>query len=230
MAASRPSLVPELIEERTRSTERRRPSHRDAHRSASRSPSIDRCSMPGLVPLMHWQPGVAALWEWHGSLFRAHPGGVTLIEKSGGLRRLGLIGCVKEKRSHPSKARDLYVSTLFVGRRRYVEFACDLWWVLSAAHGLVDPDSCLEPYAFTLKDQSRARRRAWSSSVLAAIDRQVVSRPGDIFEIHAGAEYRDYGLVEGLQARGCVVVVPTAHMPIGKQLQFYSQAPGPRDG
>jgi hypothetical protein len=152
------------------------------------------------------------------------------MEQPGGPRRLGLIGCVKEKRSQPSKARDLYVSTLFVGRRRHVEFTCDFWWVLSAAHGLVDPDACLEPYDVTLKDQSRARRRAWSSSVLAAIDRHVVPRPGDIVEIHAGAEYRDFGLVEGLQARGCVVLVPTAHMPIGKQLQFYSQTPGPRDG
>src|SRR5262245_25973133 len=109
---------------------------------------------------------------------------MTLMERAGRVRRFGLIGCVKEKRSQPSKARDLYVSTLFVGRRRYVESTCDRWWVLSAAHGLVDPDACLEPYDVTLKDQSRARRRAWASSVLAAIDRQVVPRSGDIVEIH----------------------------------------------
>jgi hypothetical protein len=97
------------------------------------------------------------------------------MERPGGLRRLGPIGCVKEKRSQPSKARDLYVSTLFVGRRRYVEFTCDLWWVLSAAHGLVDPDDCLEPYDVALKDQSRARRRAWRRG-LSAGRRLVVRR------------------------------------------------------
>jgi hypothetical protein len=51
-------------------------------------------------------------------------------------RRIGLVGCVKDKVNVPTKARDLYVSPLFVGRRRYVERTCDQWWILSAAHGL----------------------------------------------------------------------------------------------
>ena len=36
-------------------------------------------------------------------------------------RRIGLVGCVKEKAGTARPARDLYVSTLFVGRRAYVE-------------------------------------------------------------------------------------------------------------
>jgi hypothetical protein len=143
-------------------------------------------------------------------------------------RRIGLVGCVKEKAPRPCAAKELYRSTLFLGRRAYVERTCDDWWILSAAHGLVDPDDELEPYDETLKDAGRARRRAWSAEVLAAIDRRVSPSPGGVFEIHAGAEYRDYGLVAGLEKRGCVVEIPTRGLPIGQQLRFYKLARGER--
>jgi cytoplasmic iron level regulating protein YaaA (DUF328/UPF0246 family) len=115
----------------------------------------------------------------------------------------------------------LYVSTLFVGRRRYVERTCSQWWILSALHGLVSPEEVLQPYDVTLKDAGRAARRAWSHKVLAALDDRVAPRAGDVVEIHAGAEYRDFGLEQGLQQRGVTVLVPTARMPLGRQLAFY---------
>jgi hypothetical protein len=43
-------------------------------------------------------------------------------------------------------AGDLYVSSLFMGRRRFVEASCDRWFILSALHGGVDPDEVIEPY------------------------------------------------------------------------------------
>jgi hypothetical protein len=138
-------------------------------------------------------------------------------------RRIGLVGCVKEKRSVSSRAADLYTSTLFIGRRRYVERSCDEWWILSAEHGLVDPDQVLAPYDLALKKASRPDRRRWSERVLHAIDDQIILHPGDVVEIHAGAEYREFGLELGLQRSGCVIEIPTLGMPIGKQLQFYSR-------
>ena len=60
--------------------------------------------------------------------------------------RIGLVGCVKTKRTTGAPARDLYTSTLFAGRRRYVEQSSDRWFVLSALHGLVRDDEWLEPY------------------------------------------------------------------------------------
>ena len=139
-------------------------------------------------------------------------------------RRIGLVGCVKKKAPGPHRARDLYVSTLFDGRRAYVERSCDQWWILSAEHGLVSPDEILVPYDVTLKNAGRATRRRWSQNVLMAIDDLVLPCRGDVFEIHAGTEYRDFGLVVGLRARGCDVVNPTEGIPIGKQLRFYKQA------
>ena len=54
--------------------------------------------------------------------------------------RVGLVGCVKKKGSSPAPAGDLYISPLFIGRRRFVEASCDRWFILSALHGLLDPD------------------------------------------------------------------------------------------
>jgi hypothetical protein len=138
-------------------------------------------------------------------------------------RRIGLVGCVKEKASGPCRAQDLYLSALFEGRRAYVKQRCDQWWILSAEHGLVHPEEILAPYDITLKHAGSATRRRWSQKVLTAIDDLVLPRPGDVFEIHAGAEYREFGLVVGLLDRACDVAVPTEGMPIGKQLQFYKQ-------
>jgi hypothetical protein len=139
-------------------------------------------------------------------------------------RRIGLVGCVKEKATTVQPARDLYVSTLFTGRRFYVGRSCDQWWILSAARGLVHPDDVLAPYDVTLKDARRVQRRSWTRSVLDAIDKQVQPEAGDVFELHAGAEYRDFGLVDGLRGRGCRVEIPTEGMRIGQQLRFYQHA------
>jgi hypothetical protein len=66
--------------------------------------------------------------------------------------RVGLVGCVKSKQSQAAPARELYVSPLFRGRRAWVERTCDRWFILSAKHGLVEPDRVLAPYDEILMD------------------------------------------------------------------------------
>lgn len=144
-----------------------------------------------------------------------------------GRRRIGLVGCVKEKAGHARPARDLYTSTLFTGRRRYVEASCDEWWVLSAVHGLVHPDEVLEPYDVALKSASRRERRHWTAGVVKSIDERIRPLRGDVVELHAGAEYRGSGLIDALRSRGCVIENPTEGLPIGRQLRFYRQADRP---
>jgi hypothetical protein len=142
------------------------------------------------------------------------------------MTRIGLVGCVKQKRHTAALAKDLYTSTLFTGRRRWVEQTCDRWFILSAAHGLIDPDRVLEPYDVTLKNASSADRRRWSTDVLAELDRRVASMEGVEFEIHAGKEYRVFGLASGLVRLGAHVTVPAEGLVFGKQLTFYGAGPG----
>lgn len=121
-------------------------------------------------------------------------------------------------------AADLYVSPLFRGRRRYVERTCDRWFILSAKHGLLGPAERLAPYEETLKGKSRAHKRAWAGSILDALDREGIDYRSSTFEVHAGAEYRDFGLVDGLRARGARVEIPAEGLSQGQQLAFYGRA------
>jgi hypothetical protein len=138
--------------------------------------------------------------------------------------RIGLVGCVKQKRAHAVLARELYVSPLFRGRRSYVERSCDRWFILSAEHGLVEPDATLAPYEKTLNDASARERQAWSRRVLADLERCLGPLRGIEFEGHAGSAYLDHGLVGGIRARGASVEVPARGLRLGQQLAFYKSA------
>jgi hypothetical protein len=69
-----------------------------------------------------------------------------------GSDRVLLLGCVKLKREHRAPAKDLYRSPLWVRRRAFAQASGHPWLILSAKHGLVDPDTRLEPYDLALRD------------------------------------------------------------------------------
>lgn len=139
--------------------------------------------------------------------------------------RVGLVGCVKTKVDHAAPAQNLYVSTLFRGRRTFVEASCDRWFVLSARHGLVRPVEILEPYEESLNGKSADAKRTWAESVLRQLDGTTADYADEVFEIHAGAEYRNFGLLDGLRGRGARVEIPAEHLGQGEQLAFYARTP-----
>ncbi len=138
--------------------------------------------------------------------------------------RIGLVGCVKMKLDYAAPARDLYVSPLFRGRRAWVERSCSQWFVLSALHGVLDLDDVVEPYDVTLNNASTAERRAWSAKVIGQLEGRLGSLAGRTFEIHAGANYIDYGLIDSLRAKGALVEIPLAGLKMGEQLSAYNAA------
>ena len=144
--------------------------------------------------------------------------------------RIGLVGCVKSKRAEPAPARDLYVSTLFAGRRAFVEMTCDQWYVLSVKHGLVDPETVIEPYDVALATHSTRERRQWARAVIEELQQRVGDLGIHEFEIHAGSQYRNFGLVEQLEAAGASCEVPAEGLSQGDQLAFYQRGvrPPPR--
>ncbi len=144
----------------------------------------------------------------------------------GGALRVGLVGCVKQKRSSPAQAADLYTSALFLGRRRWVEQTCGRWFILSAKHGLVRPDALLAPYDETLTGAGVNACRRWSGQVLSQLRAELGDLTGIVFEIHAGAAYRDNGLITGLMQAGAMVEVPAAGLSQGRQLALYKAGPG----
>jgi hypothetical protein len=136
--------------------------------------------------------------------------------------RIGLVGCVKSKLTHAAAARDLYTSQLFRGGRCAVERSCERWFILSALHGLVEPDRVLEPYERTLTTASPSQRRAWSERVLGRIEATFgTDLSGHRFEAHAGRAYLAFGLVEGLEALGATVEQPLEGLGLGKRRAAY---------
>jgi hypothetical protein len=136
--------------------------------------------------------------------------------------RIGLVGCVKSKRPTACAARDLYSSPLFLGRRRWVERTCDEWFVLSAKHGLLQPEEVIEPYDVSLVDAPVDVRRSWARSVIEALRQQLGDLSSVTFEVHAGSAYRDHGLVADLRYAGAAVEIPAKGLAQGDQLAFYA--------
>lgn len=135
-----------------------------------------------------------------------------------------LIGCVKTKRSARSTARDLYDSPLWRYRRAYAECLGVPWYILSALHGLLDPDRRIDAYDLALTDLRHEARRAWSARVLAELKRRVPSIRNKQIEVHAGAAYVNHGLEEGLRDAGAAVHRPLARITgVGRQLAWYRE-------
>ena len=140
------------------------------------------------------------------------------------LTKLILVGCVKSKRGTRSAAKDLYDSPLWRCRRKYAERSNVPWYVLSAKHGLLAPETVIVPYDVTLKDRPVAYRRAWSQSVFEELAAIVPDLRGVTVEIHAGSAYASYGLEDGLRNAGANVCCPLAGMRgIGLQLAWYAR-------
>jgi len=139
---------------------------------------------------------------------------------------LVLIGCVKSKLPGRHKAKELFTSPLFLGRRRRAEAVGVPWFVLSAKYGLLSPESEVDCYDVSLNTAGRAERRQWSANVLEQLKKAVGSLSGKVVEVHAGAAYRSYGLVEGLETQGATVIVPLEHARRGEQLAWYTSRAG----
>jgi hypothetical protein len=76
---------------------------------------------------------------------------------------LVVIGCSARKAPAPAPARDLYQGELFRLAVAWAEARQRPWLVLSARHGLVEPDTELAPYDTTLA--TAAHRRAATALV-----------------------------------------------------------------
>ena len=125
------------------------------------------------------------------------------------MQTIYLIACCKTKGAAAMPARDLYQSDLFVTSVQFAEAAGSAWYVLSAAHGLVHPDTVIEPYDKTLADLLPSERRAWARRVIAQLDATV---PHGVLTIFlAGRLYRE-GLLEWASRRFFVPMAGLARL------------------
>jgi hypothetical protein len=134
-----------------------------------------------------------------------------------------LVGCVKQKLGVGARGRELYTSPLFRKERAYAEESGTTWFILSAEHGLVDPDAVLQPYDLRLSTTSGAYREAWGARVLGQLREAAGSIKGKTIELHAGSAYTD-AIRDRLKHEGATVVEPLAGLPLGARLAWYARA------
>jgi hypothetical protein len=125
-----------------------------------------------------------------------------------------LIACCGPKVADSAPVRHLYTSPLF---RKSVAFAERNWWrwaVLSAKHGVVQPDDVLDPYDQTLSSMTAWERFEWAGKTRRQLE--MVFDLGTEFVVLAGKHYR--AAVAGLPH-----TVPMAGLGIGRQLQWLTE-------
>jgi len=130
---------------------------------------------------------------------------------------IGLVSCGRAKADRPLPARELYASPLFRAARAYAErrYGPDHWHILSALHGLVDPDQVLAPYDLSLRRLSARDREAWGDRLAVELTDRFPA--GTVLWFHAGVLYRDaIAPVVAHQVR-----CPLAGLRIGQQLAWY---------
>lgn len=129
---------------------------------------------------------------------------------------IALVSCVKQKRGSAVPARDLCLSQLFLGLRRYAELHADDWYILSAEHGVLRPEQVVAPYERTLNTMRKPDRVAWAEKVqkqlleLLPVEAEII--------LLAGQRYRE-DIEPFLRKRGYSVSVPLQGLKIGEQLQ-----------
>jgi hypothetical protein len=128
---------------------------------------------------------------------------------------------VKSKKDRPAPAKDLYTSALFRRQRAYAEAAGVPWFILSAEHGLVQPDEWLAPYERYLPDTTPAYQQAWGRFVAERLELLLGSLDGRRVEVHASGDY--VRAIRGpLEAKRAELLTPLEGLAQGERLRWYS--------
>lgn len=139
------------------------------------------------------------------------------------MTEIGLVSCVKTKRNKSTNPKDLYISSYFKKMRSYAEQYHDEWWILSAKHGLIDPDGdSIEPYDETLSGARVAKKREWADKVANELDERDLLSEDVTLVFHAGQDY--YGeLLPLIEDSEVTIEIPTEGLAIGQKQAWYKE-------
>jgi len=126
-----------------------------------------------------------------------------------------LVACVKSKAPKPSKARELYTSSLFKKTSFVANAKYDKWFILSAKYGLLSPDDIIAPYEQTLNHMTKEERVQWAKRVYSKL-RNILNEDDEVI-FFAGEKYRE-NLMPLLNKHK--VIIPMEGMSIGYQLKW----------
>jgi hypothetical protein len=147
------------------------------------------------------------------------PGPAPLAVDASG--RVVLLGSSGATAAAPGPVAGLFESAGFARARERAARSGHHWFVLSAKHGLLDPDDVVGPYDVLIGDRSTAYRAAWAEWVVAQLaDR--VHLDGVVVEVHGGVDFAQ-PLRQPLARQGAGLEIP---LPVAWQ----ELDPDPDDG
>ena len=141
--------------------------------------------------------------------------------------RVVLIGSSGVTADGPVRVGELFRSPGFARAREHAVHSQLPWFVLSAKHGLLEPDDVVAPYALELGDASTVYRSAWGEWVAAQLGERVQLR-GATVEVHGGVDFAQ-PLRQPLARRGAALELPlpgTWHEPRHTEHDDRPEEPG----
>jgi hypothetical protein len=136
-----------------------------------------------------------------------------------------LVSCCAEKHHAPAMARDLYQSPLFKLARRYAEQTGHEWYILSALHHVVDPQSWVHPYDQRLSTKHKAMQE-WGRWTSMQLIQKTNGEPTRFVSLCGQAYTRYLGMVErnhNGSKTGHVFEYPLDGMGVGQRLQWLKE-------
>lgn len=131
-----------------------------------------------------------------------------------------LISCSKTKLGHRDTARNMYVSPLYRKSVLVAEGWRIPFSILSAKHGLVDPDEIIEPYDLTLKGASKKFKSEWAGKVDAQI--RGALDINKLLIVLAGDDYLT-PLLDSQSLLPLKFLAPMSGLSLGNRLVFLNQ-------
>lgn len=134
------------------------------------------------------------------------------------MKTIVLISCVNQKLDTKAKAKNLYISPLFIKNLNYAKsLSPDHIFILSAKYGLVGLEEEIEPYDKTLNILRSYEVKYWAKSVLDELKRWT-DLENDNYIFLAGNKYRKFLLPEIKNYE-----IPMEGLSIGRQLQWLNK-------
>ena len=136
------------------------------------------------------------------------------------MRSILLLACSDQKTQNTAPAGQLYASERFDLARKLAEAHADRWFIASAKHGLLHPNSIVAPYDRALPNIDDAERGCWSRRVLDQLRPYITD---NVQVVCLGDEEYFQEISAWLTARRILVFVPFQHLPKGKRIPWLRQ-------
>ena len=107
-------------------------------------------------------------------------------------QKIALIACVKEKKSEPCAAREMYISPSFKAWMNYAEsWGANKIYILSGKYGLLELEEKIAPYDINLNMATSEERKSWSLGVIQKLSNKTLLTE-DHFLVLANSIYSEY--------------------------------------